>query len=469
MELPDKKKLMYVLLNDTGFPVVQEQTQDIDKFLENSENNQMMTEIAEKANVLMEKWKIRQRKRSVMEKPLRIPNGTVGRSYEALFDPPHSELPEVYQFHLEGLEDTGLVYDENEKKIKGLPVRSGDFSLSFKYRVHGENETADFEVKPILMTINPDPKTLWKNLPSDTNDPYWKPDDVTVFTTLHQRHLLVSSKRGRSHAHTGAFREDDFDFAALDNGWSIVAVADGAGSARLSRKGSQLACSFVVNFFEDAKMQERLGLFDALLETSNPLANEEKDTVNRMVYDVLGQAALGAYKNLEAFASSVKATRKDVSATLIFMLMKKYSFGYAIMSFGVGDCPMAIINQKQSEVTLLNWIDVGEFGGGTRFITMGEIFQSDKFATRFAFRFVKDFEFLFMMSDGIYDAKFVVESALKDPKKWVDLLEDLKGRNEDGVAVDLRADNPEIEQQFSRWMDFWSPGNHDDRTLAIIF
>jgi serine/threonine protein phosphatase PrpC len=117
----------------------------------------------------------------------------------------------------------------------------------------------------------------------------------------------------------------------------------------------------------------------------------------------------------------------------------------------------------------MNWLDVGEFGGGTRFITMPEIFRSDKFASRFSFKLLDDFSYLMLMSDGIYDPKFVVENSLADVKKWQELLADLAGKNEDLVAVKLDKDNPEIVQEFSRWMDFWSPGNHDDRTLAIVF
>ena len=64
----------------------------------------------------------------------------------------------------------------------------------------------------------------------------------------------------------------------------------------------------------------------------------------------------------------------------------------------------------------MNWIDVGEFGGGTRFITMPEIFKSEKFATRFGFKLVDDFSYLMLMSDGIYDPKFVVENALQYKK-----------------------------------------------------
>jgi len=62
-----------------------------------------------------------------------------------------------------------------------------------------------------------------------------------------------------------------------------------------------------------------------------------------------------------------------------------------------------------------------------------------------------------------------VEAALENIKNWKAFLADLDGKNDDGIKVELRADNPEITKQFSAWMDFWSAGNHDDRTLAIVF
>ena len=175
------------------------------------------------------------------------------------------------------------------------------------------------------------------------------------------------------------------------------------------------------------------------------------------------------HKKLEAFAASVGASLKDLISTLIFTLFKKYDVGYALLSFGVGDCPIAVLNKQVTEVTLMNWLDVGEFGGGTRFITMPEIFQNEKFATRFGFKLIEDFSYLIMMSDGIYDPKFVVEANLPNIQKWQEFLADLNGQNEDKVTVTLSPDNKDLEAQFSEWMDFWSPGNHDDRTLALVF
>ena len=74
-----------------------------------------------------------------------------------------------------------------------------------------------------------------------------------------------------------------------------------------------------------------------------------------------------------------------------------------------------------------------------------------------------------LMTDGIYDAKFVVEANLEKLEKWKEFIEDLQGNNEDNVKVVFEESNTEIANQLSTWMDFWSPGNHDDRTLAIVF
>ena len=79
------------------------------------------------------------------------------------------------------------------------------------------------------------------------------------------------------------------------------------------------------------------------------------------------------------------------------------------------------------------------------------------------------FSFLFLMTDGIYDAKFEVEANLEKHEKWLDFLNDLAGKNADNTKVDFINDNSEITKQLSNWMDFWSPGNHDDRTLVIVF
>jgi hypothetical protein len=61
--------------------------------------------------------------------------------------------------------------------------------------------------------------------------------------------------------------------------------------------------------------------------------------------------------------------------------------------------------------------------------------------------------------------RFIIN--LKDDE--VEFLEDLDGKNDENNKVEFNKNNSEIANQLSKWMDFWSAGNHDDRTLAIVF
>jgi serine/threonine protein phosphatase PrpC len=442
----------------------------LNEFLQKEENAAAIDIILQNQHQLMAKWTIENRIAEIKAQPVRILNATVGKPYESRLNFDQLKWNDLVEYQFSGLEELGMRFDDNTKQIVGTPIESGDKKIVFKFKVSGQQQDQPFSEKPITLIINPDPRKLWKTVPSDKTDPYWKEDDVTLFQPFGDRHLLVSSKRGRSHANVGSFREDDFSFGELANGWNIIVVADGAGSAKISRKGSAIACESVLNYFREPVSVQEMAPFDDLIGQykHNP-GDETLLKINRLVYNNLGKAVFQVHKRLEQFAATNNLPLKDLNSTLIFSLIKKYDEGYAVLSFGVGDCPIAVLNQDISEVTLMNWLDVGEFGGGTRFITMPEIFRSEKFATRFGFRLLEDFSYLLLMSDGIYDPKFVVESALADIKKWRNFLDDLQGKNEDGITVGLTKDNADIVDQFSRWMDFWSPGNHDDRTLAIIF
>lgn len=468
--MADARQLIQTLFAHNKISVPKKRTDLFDEFLKKENNVLAANAIIDNQNLLINNWIMENRITDIIQQPVRILNATVGKPYEARFDPDTFQWADISTFRFEGLEEVGLRYDEGTEQITGVPAKSGDFKLLFKFKLTGEPEQSTYHEKPVSLIINPDPKSLWKNLESDRNDPYWKEDDVTQFAPLGSRHILVSCKRGRAHANVGSFREDDFTFKDLHSGWSIVLVADGAGSAKISRKGSSIACNAVVEYFSEDSAIERIKAFDELLDQhTNNIGEDTQKKLNLYVYNELGKAALYVHKQLEAFAVTASVPLKDLNTTLIFTLFKKYSSGYVFLSFGVGDCPIAVLNKDLTEVTLMNWIDVGEFGGGTRFITMPEIFQSNQFATRFGFKLIDDFSYLMMMSDGIYDPKFVVEANLPDIEKWKELLADLNGKNDDGIKVELDTVNEEITNQFSAWMDFWSPGNHDDRTLAIVF
>ncbi|MFH6995940.1 PP2C family serine/threonine-protein phosphatase [Flavobacterium sp. FlaQc-48] len=439
-------------------------------FASSEKNVNAVKIIQENQKMIMQNWILKNRIDDILTQTVSIPNGTVNKKYQAKIDFNTLGWNDIISFEIKGLENTGLEFNQNDELI-GIPEISGDLKIRILFRIEGEPEDSVLNEKILTLIINPDPKSLWKNLESDKSDPFWKPDNVAVLDKFLDKNIVIASKRGRSHANAGSFREDDFAFKNLKQiGWSVLAVSDGAGSAKLSRKGSDLACNSVVQYFEENLNAEILKEFDQVLaEHHQKVTDETSKKISHFVYQNLSKAAHFAHQKIEEFAIKSETELKNFHATLIFALVKKYDFGYAILTFGIGDCPIGLLNKELTEIKLMNWLDVGDFGGGTRFITMPEIFQSDKFSTRFGFKLVDDFSYLMLMTDGIYDPKFVVEANLEKIEKWNEFLEDLKGKNDDGIKVDFDKENTEIAQQLSNWMDFWSPGNHDDRTLAIIY
>nr|WP_294931875.1 PP2C family serine/threonine-protein phosphatase [uncultured Flavobacterium sp.] len=442
-----------------------------DEFIANEKNVNAVKIIQEHQKMIMQNWILKNRIDDILVQTVSIPNGTVNKKYQAKIDFNTLGWNDFISFEIKGLENTGLEFNETEELLSGIPQISGDLRISILFKVDGESEDSVLNEKTLILIINPDPKSLWKNLESDKNDPFWKPDNEAVVDKFLDKNLVVSSKRGRSHANVGSFREDEFGYKNLEkSGWSILAVSDGAGSAKLSRKGSKIACESVIQYFQENLNPDNLKEFDDVLaDHHTKISHETSKKISHFVYQNLSKAAHFAHQKIEEFAIKSEIELKNFHATLIFALVKKYDFGYAILTFGIGDCPIGLLNKDLTEIKLMNWLDVGDYGGGTRFITMPEIFQSDKFSTRFGFKLVDDFSYLMLMTDGIYDPKFVVEANLEKIESWKEFIDDLKGKNEDGIKVDFDKNNPDIAEQLSTWMDFWSPGNHDDRTLAIIY
>ena len=468
--MEETKRYIQSFLSQSKIDIASDKAALFAAFVSSEQNVNAVKIIQENQKMIMQNWLLKNRIDDILTQPVSIPNGIVNKKYWTKIDFDTLGWNDIVSFEIKGLENTGLEFNEN-KELIGIPGISGDLKIKLLFRVKDEPADAVLNEKIITLIINPDPKSLWKNLESDKNDPFSKPDNEAVTAKFLDKNMVIASKRGRSHANVGSFREDDFAFKNFkETGWSVLAVSDGAGSAKLSRKGSNLACSSVIQYFEENWNAENLREFDQVLYDHHHKGSAETaKKISHFVYQNLSKAAHFAHQKIEEFAIENKTDLKHFHATLIFTLVKKYDFGYAILTFGIGDCPIGLLNKDLTEIKLMNWLDVGDFGGGTRFITMPEIFQNDQFPTRFGFKLVDDFSYLMLMTDGIYDPKFVVEANLEKMEKWKEFLEDLKGKNEEEINVDFDPENPEIAHQLSTWMDFWSPGNHDDRTLAIIY
>ena len=341
----------------------------------------------------------------------------------------------------------GVLFDSTTQTLTGCMAVAGDYPLTVRYQQGPQ--TAE---STLSLIINADPRALWKNLPSNTADPDWKPDLASEHRPSAQgRQLLAVSQRGRSHAHVGAFRDDDF-LLGNQGAWHWLAVADGAGSASLSRRGSQLIMQRV-----QAVLTEKLS--DALLATvSDWQANpEEARPLQTALYGVLGAAAFEAAKAVEQEAASRGVAPREFASTLLLALHTRTPAGEFIAGFQVGDGAMAALGA--TDARLLGAADSGEFAGQTRFLDRATVSDGAEIMRRIHFCTLPELKALILMTDGVSDPKFETDHNLAQAPRWQAFWQE--------IAPALTASDPAAA--LSQWLDFWSPGNHDDRTLALLW
>ncbi|MFN0291626.1 PP2C family serine/threonine-protein phosphatase [Pedobacter helvus] len=463
--MTETEQYLRSLLQQQGITVGEHLNDLLKTFAAGDENITSVKNIRLLQHNMTKDWKLIARRADINALQLAFPNGIVGKPYQAEFDFKAFGLEDIISFQLTGFENTGLAFDKNTKVINGTPQNSGDISLLFSYKIDGEEAEAPLNEKKVTIIINPDPKSLWKDLPSNADDKYAKADSVVETAPFLDFTFTAGSKRGRSHANKGSFRDDDYAYAELENDWGIVAIADGAGSAKYARKGSVIACNTVI-----AHLQANFNAANtSLLEEAIEIYSKDQSVKSKLL-DIVAQhlsaAAKKAFTEIQKLAIEEGVTTNDFHTTLAFVLVKKFASGYAFLSFAVGDCPLVLVDRSFEWVKPLNKLDVGEYGGGTRFITMEDIFAKENFQERFNFEFTPELSYVVLMTDGIYDPKFEVEANLSKPEKWKAFFDDLDGNNTEGVSV--KFNDGYTAKNLSDWMDFWSPGNHDDRTLIVL-
>ena len=413
----------------------------------------------------------------VRQRGIRFPNGTVKKEYKVSFDLPVDKISDIT---LDGAEELGLtlkVESDGRCTLSGHPLKSGDYTLTLRYAtVEGE----PCSQLAIPVAFNPNPRDLWKNIPTDENIPYYKPDSATEYVKVGagaegkpRKDMIAASQRGRSHAQEGKARDDHFSlYHCDDSDWYIMAVADGAGSARYSRKGSEVACNTVTEHCK-AMLLDNKEFENTLRDYVEDRDNQEKRAaLTRNIHDILLKGAKKAHDKINEIAAAQEGLQpKDFATTLMFAICKKFEFGWFIASFWVGDGAMCLYDETTKTAKLLGVPDEGEFSGQTRFLTMPAIFRTSDVYNRLRMTIVPDFTALFLMSDGVSDPMFETDKNLNSYAKWEEFYHNLRaGFPADEIGgVDLTDDNEAAKDQLLGWLDFWSPGNHDDRTIVILY
>ncbi|MBQ4081442.1 MAG: protein phosphatase 2C domain-containing protein, partial [Thermoguttaceae bacterium] len=342
----------------------------------------------------------------------------------------------------------------------------------------------DLALTPKPFYITPDPRSMWKDLPTDETAPFQKANSASQGGALADGLVVIAaSERGRSHANEGKFRDDHFliETGPDANGWLFFAVADGAGSAKYSREGSKLACektyeklrAYLSEYnvsFDEAVCKE----FEAKTDwKSNPSCDAkaiERTNVGQFFYG----AVYDAWNAIKESANEHEAKTADYSTTFLCAAAKRFPAKetrpafWAVASYWVGDGGAAVYRPNgTSKVHTLGLPDGGEFAGQTRFLTMNDEINPEKVAARVQLNFFDDFQALVLMTDGISDPFFPAETNFTDKNKWKFFWDEILPK-EFPNALDASKTPEERADALLKGMSFFRDGNHDDRTLLLV-
>ena len=397
----------------------------------------------------------------------RLPNARAGDAYRQRLEaiPASSDSIEFCELNLPAGLTLGI--DKLTGIVSGTPDTAGDFPLTVVYRFTTEPE--HLRRTSLHLTVTPDPKKMWQDLPTPLDAPYRTADTDCAALSDDQFRILAASKRGRSHAHVGSFRDDAFRIAQLPgSGWQVAVLADGAGSAKYSRQGAAIICEQASARLVAALQGEAGALVDdAVLAYGRDRGSDEAQAalaLRTVLSSVVGNAAYYAAKGIidecAAVKDTLQAVPRDYASTALIAICKRTPLGVLTAAWWVGDGAIAVFSE-QDGVTLLGDVDSGEFSGQTRFLEAAEVSQ-EALLRRTRFVFSEHLTALVLMTDGVSDPRFETEARLGRPADWQALWTELDG------ALNLADATPGQEQPLLDWLDFWSPGNHDDRTIALI-
>ncbi|WP_134720258.1 PP2C family serine/threonine-protein phosphatase [Escherichia coli] len=346
----------------------------------------------------------------------------------------------------------GLTFDKEHKLLTGTPTENGDIELSVLWSCasHDECETKQ------LFIVNPDPRSLWKVVEPPADASYPKSHLDAAGLVRGDIRIAAASRRGRSHEHAGSFRDDDFYINhCQETGWSVMLVADGAGSAVNSREGSRIA----VQTAGDYLFNQLSGLKGVHLKQHITAweGSDQQTTIKAMLHH-FKQAATLAVNSIQNEAICAEQPVKSYSTTLLATVALRTDKELFAAAFWLGDGAIGAYSPS-GKVRILGNPDSGEYAGQTRFLDQS-IIADPSFSSRISVGKWNDVSHLILMTDGVSDPLFETDNGLRSDEKWTRLLDEL---------IPVLTDASIAPERLGDWLNFFSTGNHDDRTIAVLW
>ena len=256
---------------------------------------------------------------------------------------------------------------------------------------------------------------------------------------------MLSSRRGRLHAHRGDHREDAGHLVHFANGW-CAAVADGAGSATYSRIGSAIATYTATHV-----------LREALAHGAAP---------REALAPAMRQAAQAVHDGQRAFAQSAGIAPRDLRTTLLVAAL--HAGTLSVMQ--VGDGAMALLHDDGA-VSHPHAAATGDYSGEVAHFLPDDgaldVLQSSVRSMPIA-----NIRAVLLASDGVEDPWYPFT---RYARPLVQVLAGGHGSAAEGqlpaafvpayTGTVLGAADP--VHALAEWLAFEKRGENDDRTLCL--
>jgi len=360
-----------------------------------------------------------------------VPGGMCGVPYDQRISvPPGLRLKAVYLDERCGVRPS----PQEPARLIGTPLLDGTHALRLECS-DAKGNTVMGEAK---LVISRDPRSLWRNVPSDRSSPHWKPDHASQRAECQGWRAQAVSRRGRSHANTGKCREDAVELCIGADQLIAVAVADGAGSAVLSRLGSQVVVEAAIRVLAQAAPQVAAEITPEVLRAR------------------LAQAAGAANAALLRASEQQGVPVADLATTLLLCALVPAPQPL-LGCLQIGDGVIAACDA--TSIRPLQHADRGEYAGQTVFVSSARL-QPQELAARIHVQALAPTRWIMLATDGVTDPYLETEQDMFDARCWAPIHAQL----ERAAASDPNS----AEQLLTQWLDAFTPGHHDDRTLVLL-
>lgn len=173
------------------------------------------------------------------------------------------------------------------------------------------------------------------------------------FQCLGRWHLAAAQKRGTSHEASGEGCQDAYSVAMLSSEVLVIAIADGAGSAKYAQVGASLASNRSIG------------------QVCADLAKAGNSLDEVTLEDILYKAVVAARDAVEAEAGARQVSSHDLATTLILMIAKKEFIAVAQIGDGA-----TVIADEAGKIMGLSLPPLAEYINETTFLTSAEALRT---------------------------------------------------------------------------------------------